>query len=165
MALASRLFRRVQRSRVVALLETLGLLAFTLVVAPSVSPAQAYEYPTGTWSASVGNSSNVTYPGGVQVTVASTGLTAIDGATTLGARGFDQTHFTPTNMVTGDTAVGVTVNTGGCASTGTCASLAWSPCRVQPARAQPDPAALSVRVSAARSATATGSPTCTPSGP
>ncbi|MCB0906356.1 MAG: hypothetical protein KDB63_04465, partial [Nocardioidaceae bacterium] len=122
MALASRLFRAMQRNRIVALLEVLGLLAFTLVVL-SVSPAQAYEFPTGTWSASVGNSSNVTYPGGVQVTVASAGLTTIDGATTLGARGFDQTYFTPTNMVTGDTAVGVTTNTGGCAWTGTCPDL------------------------------------------
>ncbi len=125
---AARLFRRAQQNRAVALLQVLGLVAFTVAIlaVDAGSPAEAYEYPTGTWSAPVTggtDTSNVAYPGGVTVGITTTGSTDLGPTTTLGARGFDVTHFTPTNMTTGDTAAGVVVNTGTCASSGACPNL------------------------------------------
>ena len=108
-----------------ALVQVLGLLVFFLAFFTlSTESAQAYEVPTGNWSApGSSNSSTVTYPSGITVNVATTGTSTVVAApSTLGARGFDVTQFTPTTMLTGDSAATVTVNTGDCAATGTCSS-------------------------------------------
>ena len=125
-----RWFRRLQENRAVALAQVFALFAFTLafLTVDAISPERvnAYESPTGTWSAPVTgatDTSNVTYPSGVQVTATTTGATDLSTTSTLGSRGFDQTQYTPTNMVTGDTAANVIVNTPTCASTGVCPNL------------------------------------------
>ncbi|MGL5808566.1 MAG: DUF7507 domain-containing protein, partial [Nocardioides sp.] len=110
--------------------QVLGLLllslAYVSVETLTAERADAYSSPTAAWgnlTTGPTDSTNVTYPHGTIATVTTTGLTDLSPATTLGARGFDVTQYTPTNMVTGDTAANVLVNTGSCAATGACPSL------------------------------------------
>ncbi|MGL5824319.1 MAG: beta strand repeat-containing protein, partial [Nocardioides sp.] len=126
---ASSPWRRLQPRPSFVFVQVFALLAFTLTYlsVDAIAPerADAYQSPTAAWgNLTVGatDSTNVTYPGGTVATVTTTGLTDLTAATTLGARGFDVTQYTPTNMVTGDTAANITVNTGDCAITGVCAN-------------------------------------------
>ena len=127
MKTADRSFRTTTRRRVVAFVQAVSLVALTLgsFVAQS-APANAYQALTAAWSAPVTGATDTTTstdPGGTVVTVTTTGLTDLAATTTLGARGWDATQYTPTNMVTGDSAANLLVNTGTCAITGTCPNL------------------------------------------
>ncbi|MEZ5191697.1 MAG: GEVED domain-containing protein [Nocardioides sp.] len=119
--------RRVQHSRPLALIQVAVLVLFTLafVAVDAVSPQQAdaYEIPTGAWSAPSGGATSVGTPSGRTVSVTTTGLTGLLATTTLGSRGWDPTQYTPTTMQTGDSAANVLVNTGTCASQGVCPNL------------------------------------------
>ncbi len=120
-----RWFRRLRDNKPLALLQAVGLVTVG-VLAFLPSPANAYEFPTGSFALTQTGATDIssaTYPSGVTTTVTATGATDLQTPTTLGARGWDQTHYTPTNMQSGDTGANVVVNTGSCNSTGSCPGL------------------------------------------
>ncbi len=122
--------RRLRDSRTLALAQVfaLVLLMFSILSTSALDPdaAEAYSAPTSAWTTPVTGATDTTTStpvSGLTATIATAGATDLSSTTTLGIRGFDVTQFTPTNMVTGDFAANVLVNTGGCAATGNCSNL------------------------------------------
>ncbi len=125
-SVVSRLGGRLYRSLtwLTALVLFVGFLTFGV----TVPPAAAYEAATGAWSAPVTgatDTSSLSTPSGVTVTATTTGLTDLTATSTLGSRGWDATHYSPTTMATGDSALSIQVNATPCSTTGigTCTGL------------------------------------------
>ena len=101
-----------------------GMLAI-VTVAVTAPTAQAYQAGTDTWSTPTGgsNTSTRTMPGGVAVTLQSTGATTVGAPTTLFARGATASTFYPSTMVSTDSTAEFTVSASSCTPGAACGGL------------------------------------------
>ncbi|MGV8848839.1 MAG: beta strand repeat-containing protein [Propionibacteriaceae bacterium] len=104
-------------------------LTFTFFTSGGYLPqAKAYEAATAAWTGPVTgatDTSTLATPSGVTVTATTTGFTDLTAGSTLGSRGWDATDYSPTTMLTGDSALSLQVNATPCSPTGigTCTGL------------------------------------------
>ena len=101
-----------------------AFVLFVSVLTYGATPrAVAYDVVTG-WSGTTATTSTLTTASGTTAVVTVSGSTSLSGTATLGSRGWNSAYFSPSTMLTGDTALNLQVAANACATNpGTCTGL------------------------------------------